>query len=90
MVTADAWANTFIDSSFRDAADEDYIAARASYGLDLTHAFLWNSLQTVEKYIKAILLYNRRPTRDLGHDVKTGLTRQGHTLAVPERYPAVC
>jgi hypothetical protein len=54
----------------RDAADEDYVAARTAYRIDPTHSFLWNSLQAVEKYTKAILLYNRRPTGDLGHDVR--------------------
>ena len=56
MATTDDWVDAFIDMSFRDAADEDYIAARVAYRLELTHTFLWASLQTVEKYLKAILL----------------------------------
>jgi hypothetical protein len=88
MATADAWANVFINSSFRDAADEDYIAARAAYRLHLNHVFLWNSLQTVEKYIKAILLYNRRPTGDLGHDVKKGFARVHEIKDIPWQFPS--
>jgi hypothetical protein len=88
MATPDAWANAFIDSSFRDAADEDYIAARAAYRMDLTHAFLWNSLQTVEKYIKAILLYNRLNTSDLSHNVKKALGRLQSIQDIPFQLPS--
>ena len=87
MATTDAWANAFIESSFRDAADEDYIAARAAYRMDLTHAFLWTSLQAVEKYIKAILLYNRRPTGDLGHHVTKGFGRLLEIKEIPFQFP---
>jgi hypothetical protein len=52
----DASVDLFIDKSFRDAADEDYIAARTVSRLGLNRPFLWSSLQAVEKYIKAILL----------------------------------
>lgn len=86
MATTDAWVNAFIDSSFRDAADEDYIAARAAYRLHLTHAFLWNSLQAVEKYIKAILLYNRKRTDDLGHDIKKGFSRLLQVKDIPFQF----
>jgi hypothetical protein len=54
-----ALANGFIDRSFRDVADQDCIAARIVHrysGLDLQ--FLWLAEQAVEKYLKAILLYN--------------------------------
>jgi hypothetical protein len=88
LATAEEWANAVIDSSFRDAADEDYVAARATYRLRLTHAFLWNALQTVEKYIKAILLYNRRPTGDLGHDVARGFASVLEIKDIPWAFPA--
>lgn len=88
MATTEAWVNAFIDSSFRDAADEDYIAARAAYRMNLTHPFLWNSLQAVEKYIKAILLYNRKPTGDLGHNVKKGYSRVKEITDIPFQFPS--
>jgi HEPN domain-containing protein len=75
MATTDAWVDAFISTSFRDAADEDYIVARAAYRLGLNHTFLWASLQAVEKYLKAILLYNRVSTLRIGHDVKKAFRR---------------
>lgn len=59
----------FIDRSFRDVADCDYISARVCYRLDLKQQFLWASLQAIEKYLKGILLYNDRSTKKLGHDI---------------------
>ncbi|HCT5171431.1 TPA: HEPN domain-containing protein, partial [Enterobacter cloacae] len=47
--------------SFRDMADQDYLSARLCYKHKLNFQFLWLSQQAVEKYIKAILLYNRVP-----------------------------
>ncbi|SMF03710.1 HEPN domain-containing protein [Desulfovibrio gilichinskyi] len=44
--------------SFRDVADQDYIAARVCYRLGLTGQFVWMAEQAVEKYLKAILLFN--------------------------------
>lgn len=67
--SAENWADAFISSSFRDVADEDYVAARLAYRHDLLEPFLWLSLQAVEKYLKAILLFHRKNTRDYSHDV---------------------
>jgi len=55
---------------FRDIGDEDYISARSNYRLCLREQFFWAGLQALEKYLKAILLYNERPTRRYGHDLK--------------------
>jgi HEPN domain-containing protein len=65
----------FIDRSFRDVADRDYISARVCHRLDLKQQFLWAALQAVEKYIKAILLYNDRSTKKLGHDIDAAYRR---------------
>ncbi|MCC5845086.1 MAG: HEPN domain-containing protein [Verrucomicrobia bacterium] len=59
--------NSFIEYSFRDTADQDYIAARTLYRNQLLGPFLWSSLQAIEKYLKAILLYNERPAKT-GHN----------------------
>lgn len=45
------------------------MAARACYRSGLNQQFLWNALQAIEKYLKAILLYNKKKTGDLGHSV---------------------
>jgi hypothetical protein len=70
----DAYLNDFATRSFRDTADEDYIMARSAYRAELDTQFLWSDLQAIEKYIKAILLYNR-----IAQPQKHG-TRLGHAL----------
>lgn len=50
--------NTFAKDVFRKQADCDYVAARSNYRLRLREQFLWSSLQAIEKYLKAILLFN--------------------------------
>lgn len=67
------YVNDFINRSFRDVADQDYLAARSLYRLDLKLQFLWASQQSVEKYLKAILLYNRRSTKRMGHKLGEAL-----------------
>ena len=65
--------NDFAIRCFRDIADQDYIAARMSYRAQLIPQFLWSSLQAVEKYLKAILLLNRIPAKDVSHDLAKAL-----------------
>ena len=57
----------FITQTFRNSADIDYIAARLLYCNGLDQQFLWSAEQAVEKYLKAILLYNGINTADIGH-----------------------
>lgn len=65
--------NDYASRSFRDLADQDYLAARICYRVDLDQLFLWNSLQAIEKYFKAILLFNGRSAKSLGHDIERAL-----------------
>ena len=67
--------NDFAQRSFRDVADQDYIAARMSYRAQLREPFLWSSLQAFEKYFKAILLFNNVSAKGVGHDINEGLNR---------------
>jgi len=74
----DPYLNDFATRSFRDTADQDYIMARSAYRAELDAQFLWSGLQAIEKYIKAILLYNRiaQPMKReelLGHHLDRGL-----------------
>lgn len=55
--------NTWAREAFRDQADQDYISARAIYRLEFREQFYWASLQSLEKYLKAILLFNRKSAR---------------------------
>ena len=65
--------NDFATRSFRDTADCDYIHARTAFRADLTEQFYWSCQQAIEKYLKAILLYNEIPATDVGHSVEKAL-----------------
>lgn len=67
--------NDFINRSFRDLADQDYISARANYKIELYDQFLWSSLQALEKYLKGILLFYDKNTKDLSHDLVKAINR---------------
>lgn len=67
--------DSMADRSFRDVADQDYIAARSCYRLELTVQFLFMAQQAVEKYLKAILLYNRTSTKKLNHNLQKAYER---------------
>lgn len=53
----------------------DYISARMSYRAGLIEQFHWQGLQAIEKYLKAILLYNRIIAKKLGHDLAKALVK---------------
>ena len=65
--------NSFATQSFRDQADRDYIAARLACRFELFPQFLWSSQQAIEKYLKAILLYNRIKATKIGHDIEKAM-----------------
>lgn len=67
--------NDFATRSFRDVADMDYIAARMSYRAGLVEQFHWQGLQALEKYLKALLLYNRVKAKRIGHDLSKALMK---------------
>lgn len=60
---------------FRDMGDQDYISARMAHRSRLPGPFLWGSLQAIEKYLKAILLFNGISTKKLSHRVADALDR---------------
>jgi HEPN domain-containing protein len=66
--STDALLSEFATRSFRDTADEDYIAARLAFRARLIPQFLWSSLQAFEKYLKCILVLNRIKA-ERGHDL---------------------
>ena len=71
--TKEALINDFAKRSFRDVADQDYIAARLSYRAALYPQFLWCSQQAIEKYLKCILLLNRVKAKNIRHDLSAAL-----------------
>ncbi len=70
-----AQVNDFVNRSFRDMADKDYIAARIAYRIGLDQQFLWSALQAIEKYLKAILIYNGLGATGLSHKLDKALKR---------------
>lgn len=70
----DRFVSAFGTQSFRDQADRDYIAARLACRHELFPQFLWASHQAIEKYLKAILLYNRVKANQVGHDLAQALS----------------
>lgn len=72
--TKDACINDFAIRCFRDTADEDYITARMTFHGRLFREFLWASEQAIEKYLKCILMLNRRKA-NFGHDIAKGLSQ---------------
>lgn len=69
------YINDFANRSFRDLADQDYVLARIAYRTEFDQQFRWCSLQAIEKYLKAILLYNCVSSRGIGHDLIEALNR---------------
>lgn len=67
--------------SFRDTGDGDYITARLAMRSRLSANFLWSAQQAVEKYLKCILMLNRRNTSDLSHNLNNALDRINADLA---------
>lgn len=67
--------NDFATRSFRDTADMDYISARMSYRVGLIEQFHWQALQALEKYFKAIFLYNRIEAKKIGHNLSKAVAK---------------
>lgn len=67
--------NDFATRCFRDLGDGDYICARMAYRARQIEQFHWMSLQAIEKYLKAILLYNKIKARYIGHDLSKALDK---------------
>lgn len=62
--------NDYAVRCFRDVADQDYITARVCFREGLMIQFNWMALQAVEKYLKAILLFNRVSSIKVNHSLK--------------------
>jgi len=71
----ESFLNVFAICCFRDIADADYVAARLAYRAKLNDQFLWSSLQTVEKYLKCILLLKRIRAPKIGHDLEAAVNK---------------
>jgi hypothetical protein len=63
--------NSLIERMFVATADQDYVLARWAAINNLDLQFLLLGMLAVEKYLKAILLFNDRPAIKYGHDIVT-------------------
>lgn len=81
LPTEHAKINNFAIRCFRDIGDGDYIAARVAIRSRLVSQFLWSSEQAVEKYLKCILMLNRKATHDLSHKIGDALDRINKELS---------
>lgn len=66
------YRNDFARRNFLEIADCEYVSARTLYKNECYDQFLTMAHQCVEKYLKAILLYNNKKTK-FGHDIEKGL-----------------
>ena len=58
-----------------------------SYRAGLIAPFLWSSLHAIEKYLKAILLFNEKKAKGCGHDIDKLLSRVKEIKGLDLRLP---
>ncbi|RYY25385.1 MAG: HEPN domain-containing protein [Sphingomonadales bacterium] len=68
-MTLTASKNDLVHELFVRTADENYVTARWCAINRLNTDFFWLALHAVEKYLKAVLLVNRRSAKGYGHDI---------------------
>jgi HEPN domain-containing protein len=82
-LTRELLLNDLAIRSFRDIADQDYVAARLAYHHKLPEPSLWQSQQALEKYLKCILLLHRIPATDIGHSLSKAVERIQESQSLP-------
>ncbi|WP_417527770.1 HEPN domain-containing protein [Marinomonas shanghaiensis] len=84
-----SFVNDYAVRCFRDVADQDYITARVCFREGLMIQFNWMALQAVEKYLKAILLFNRVSSSKISHSLKKAYEEvvkiEGLEFSLPEK-----
>src|SRR5258707_304000 len=63
------YTNSLVERMFVATADQDYVLARWAAINRLDVNFFWLGLQSVEKYLKAILLFNGQSAKRYGHNI---------------------
>jgi len=62
-----SYKGSIINEMFLHTADENYIVARWSHDNQLMTDFFWNAAHALEKYMKAVLLFNGRSVKGFSH-----------------------
>ena len=61
--------HSIIDELFIKTADDNYVTARWCFHQNLNVDFFWLAVHCVEKYLKAVLLFNGGTSTKHGHDI---------------------
>lgn len=61
------YKSSIIKEMFLHTADENYVTARWCHDNGLMTDFFWNSVHALEKYMKAVLLFNGKPVKKFSH-----------------------
>ncbi len=61
--------NRLATECFRNVADRQYISARMGFRLGLVDSYLSSATRAMEKYLRAILIYNGRSEKNLSHNL---------------------
>lgn len=80
--TLHAKVNLFAIRCFRDTGDGDYVAARLAMRARLYQQYLAAAEQSVEKYLKCILMLNRCDTKRLGHRIQDAIDLVRSSLSI--------
>jgi len=62
--------NDIANRCFRNTADDEYLVARMAFRANLLLQFNWSALHSLEKYLKAICLYNRISSKGCLHNLR--------------------
>lgn len=68
-MTLEASKTSLVHELFVHTADENYIACRWCAANGLRVDFFWLAAHALEKYLKAVLLFNGRTSKKYGHDI---------------------
>lgn len=90
-----AYRNNYVEKAFIRTADEDYITCRWCFFNRFFPGFIWLFGQSIEKYLKAILLVNDRPAK-FSHELYIGFEKVldvypefvAQNFAKPDQFPA--
>jgi HEPN domain-containing protein len=77
----------FVRRSFRDVADQDYILARMAFRSGLNLQVITLSHQAIERYLKAILLFNDLSVKAIEHDIVKGLAAVRNEISFVREIP---
>jgi hypothetical protein len=64
-----AQSNSLIQRMFVDTSDQNYVVARWAFLNQFALDFCWLAAHALEKYLKAILLFNDRSARGYSHNI---------------------